>query len=168
MKSGTAANPLAQRNLRAMRPGEPVLYYHTGTERSVVAVAEVAGPPHPDPGDDRGAWAVRIRAVRRLRAPVPLDRLKSDPEFSASPLVRIGRLSVVEITERQWDRILAFEAGRGGSPGRFPLTPRTRRAARDDARPDRRTGGQRRPRPPTGSSAGGRSPAKGRRSGTGG
>lgn len=118
-------NPLAQRNLRTMRAGEAVLYYHTGTERAVVAIAEVAGPPHPDPSDERGAWSVRIRAVRLLKAPIPLDRLKPDPEFAASPLVRIGRLSVVEITPRQWDRVLALEAAGGSARAHRAHAPKS-------------------------------------------
>ncbi|MCI4358184.1 MAG: EVE domain-containing protein [Thermoplasmata archaeon] len=109
-------NPLAQRNLRSMRRGEPVLYYHTGSERAVVGIAEVADAPHPDPGDPRGAWAVAIRARRPLRRSVPLERLKREAVFEGSSLVRIGRLSVVEITGPQWERVLALELD--GAPDR--------------------------------------------------
>jgi len=69
-------NPLAQRNLRSMRPGDPVVFYHTGEERAAVGLATVAGVPEPDPEDPRGAWKVRVSAKHALTRPVELERLK--------------------------------------------------------------------------------------------
>jgi predicted RNA-binding protein with PUA-like domain len=102
-------NPVALRNLLAMRAGERVLVYHTGGERAVVGVARVTREAYPDPkaGNPR-LVVVEITAVGRLRSAVPLARIKALPEFALSPLVRQGRLSVVPLTEAQW-RVLERE-----------------------------------------------------------
>jgi predicted RNA-binding protein with PUA-like domain len=96
------ANPVALRNLRAMKPGERVFVYHTGGEKAVVGVAEVARAAYPDPGAaDPKRVVVDLRAVARLAHPVPLAEIKSRAEFAESPLVRQGRLSVVPLTAAQ-------------------------------------------------------------------
>ena len=102
-------NALALRHIKAMRSGDDVLYYHTGTQRSVAGVAVVGGTPRPDPDDDRGSWTVRIRPVRPLRGAVSLSTLKADPTLAGFDLVRIGRLSVMPVSNVQWKRILSYE-----------------------------------------------------------
>jgi predicted RNA-binding protein with PUA-like domain len=94
-------NNWAQKNLRSIRTGDAVLYYHTGKERAVVGIAEVTTDPYPDPTDD-SLVVVDIEPVRRLERPVKLAEIKASPEFDESPLVRMGRLSVVPITAGQW------------------------------------------------------------------
>jgi predicted RNA-binding protein with PUA-like domain len=103
-------NALALRHLKSMRPRDEVFYYHSGTERAVAGVAAVASTPVPDPADDRGSWTVQIRPVRPLRSPVPLATLKADPKLASFDLVRIGRLSVMPVTDAQWSRILSYES----------------------------------------------------------
>lgn len=83
--------------------------YHTGGERAAVGILRIASMPHPDAADERGSWSVEVRPVRALRRPVSLERLKREPEFADSPLVRIGRLSIVPLTDGQWTRLLALE-----------------------------------------------------------
>jgi predicted RNA-binding protein with PUA-like domain len=122
-------NALALRHLKAMRPGDEVLYYHSGDVRAVVGIAKVGGTPRPDPDDDRGSWTVVIRPVRPLRSPVTLATLKGDPTLSEFDLVRIGRLSVMPVGDGQWTRILSYEQ----SPG---AAPQSKAAAR---RPSRRS-----------------------------
>jgi predicted RNA-binding protein with PUA-like domain len=96
-------NPLAQRHLGSMRDGDRVFYYHTGGERAIVGTARAAGAAFPDPADAAGRRvAVRLVPVERLRRPVTLDEIKRQPAFADSPLVRIGRLSVMPIDDRQW------------------------------------------------------------------
>lgn len=97
-------NAVAQRNLRATRPRDRVFYYHTGKVKAVVGVAEVITEPYPDP-DDAKLVIVDIAPVRALAAPVRLAQIKELAEFSESPLVRIGRLSVVPITAAQWKAV---------------------------------------------------------------
>jgi predicted RNA-binding protein with PUA-like domain len=103
-------NPVALRNLRAMRQGDAVFVYHSGGVRgppAVVGLAEVAGEPYPDPKlqEDRFA-VVDLRFSARLPRPVPLSELKAEAAFAASALVRQGRLSVVRLTEEQWETVL--------------------------------------------------------------
>ncbi len=102
-------NALALRHLRAMRPGDEAIMYHTGAERAAVGILRVSSEPRPDPHDDRGSWSIEVRPVRALHHPVPLERLKRETVFSDSPLVRIGRLSVLPLTDAQWNRVLALE-----------------------------------------------------------
>ncbi|MBI5441656.1 MAG: EVE domain-containing protein [Deltaproteobacteria bacterium] len=100
-------NPVALRNLRAMRPGDAVFVYHSGGSGSppaVVGTAEVAGDPRPDPKAAKFA-VVDLRFVSRLPRPVALSELKAEPAFADSPLVRQGRLSVLGVTDEQWHRV---------------------------------------------------------------
>ena len=99
-------NPVAQRNLRSVRKGDSVFYYHTGDERAVVGIAKAAGDAYPDPKDKTGkAHVVDVVPVRKLKRPVTLAEIKADPFFKDFDLVRISRLSVMPVTDAQWARI---------------------------------------------------------------
>ena len=106
-RDGTAewdgvTNALAQRHLRAMRPGDTCVVYHSGSERAAVGLANVAGEPYPDPSDPAGKRVlVDLRAERPLARPVSLAALKAEPAFAESPLVRMSRLSVVTLEPEQ-------------------------------------------------------------------
>ena len=100
------ANPVALRNLRAMKKGDRVLVYHTGGEKAVVGTAEVAREAYPDPKAKGGTLVVvDVVARGRLARPVTLAEIKAMPEFEDSPLVRQGRLSVVPLTAAQWKAV---------------------------------------------------------------
>jgi predicted RNA-binding protein with PUA-like domain len=100
-------NPLAQKHLRSMTKGDRVFFYHTGSEKAVVGIARVASAPVQDPGDRDGKlWAVDIEPVEALPAPVTLGAIKADTFFADFLLVRMGRLSVMPVTDAQWDRIV--------------------------------------------------------------
>lgn len=102
------ANPVAQRHLRAMREGDRVFVYHTGSEKAVVGQAVVVRPAYPDPRPGEGRLAVVDLEPRgRLLRPVALAELKALAAFADSPLVRQGRLSVVPLTADQWRLVLA-------------------------------------------------------------
>ena len=102
-------NPLAQKHLKAMSPGDRVFFYHTGSERAVVGIARVLDLPAPDPADSTGKlWATPIGPVRTLATPVTLAAIKADPFFAGFALVRMARLSVMPVTDDQWDRIVAM------------------------------------------------------------
>jgi predicted RNA-binding protein with PUA-like domain len=100
------ANALARKHLRQMKPGDRVLYYHTGKEKAVVGEMVVAGEPQPDPKvDDEAAVAVAMRPVRKFSRPVSLAEIKADKSLATWDLVRMSRLSVVPVSEAQWKRV---------------------------------------------------------------
>jgi len=100
------SNPVALRNLAAMKPGDDALVYHTGNEKAVVGLARVTKAAYPDPkAGDPKLLVVEIAPVRALARPVPLAEIKTDREFADSPLVRQGRLSVVPLTTAQFRRL---------------------------------------------------------------
>ncbi|HEV8700741.1 MAG TPA: EVE domain-containing protein [Candidatus Polarisedimenticolia bacterium] len=100
-------NPLAQRHLRAVRQGDRILYYHTGREKAIVGIARAVGDARDDPGDRTGRRAaVDIAPVGKLPRAVPLGEIKAMKMFAAFPLVRISRLSVMPVGDREWRAIL--------------------------------------------------------------
>ena len=106
VREGTTAwtgvtNPQAQGNLRAMKPGDRAVIYHSGEKRAV-GIAEVARAAYPDPGGAEGLVCVDVRAVEPLPAPVPLEALKQETAFEGSLLLRQGRLSVVPLPPAEW------------------------------------------------------------------
>jgi predicted RNA-binding protein with PUA-like domain len=99
-------NPLAQKHLRSIRKGDPIFYYHTGAQKAVVAVARAASDAYPDPSDATGRlFVVDIAAGKRLPNPVTLAAIKADSAFASFPLVRLSRLSVMPVTDAEWERI---------------------------------------------------------------
>src|SRR4051812_14683130 len=102
-------NALARKHLRQMKPGDRVYFYHTGKEKAVVGEMVVAGEPRPDPkADDEAAVAVEMKAVRKLARPVTLAEIKADKQLATWDLVRMSRLSVVPVSEKQWQRVEAL------------------------------------------------------------
>lgn len=100
------SNPVALRNLAAMKPGDDALIYHTGNEKAVVGLARVTKAAYPDPkAKDPKLLVVEIAPVRALARPVSLAEIKADRAFADSPLVRQGRLSVVPLTDEQFARL---------------------------------------------------------------
>jgi len=100
-------NPLAQKHLHGVKRGDRVFYYHTGDEKAVVGVAKALGNSYPDPQDKTGKQAVvDIAPVKKLARPVTLAEIKSDRAFANFPLVRIARLSVMPVSDQEWDQII--------------------------------------------------------------
>ncbi len=95
-------NPTAVKHLREMKPGTKWIFYHTGDERTAVGTGTVTSV---DPKDPK-VPIVRVKVGQMLKHPKTLDEIKADPVFADSPLVKIGRLSVVPLTEKQWDWFL--------------------------------------------------------------
>jgi predicted RNA-binding protein with PUA-like domain len=99
-------NPVAQRHLHAVKKGDRIFYYHTGDEKAIVGVAKAAGNAYPDPDDPSGKFAVvDVTPVRKLNRAVTLKEIKADPSFKTFPLVRISRLSVMPVSDAEWNRI---------------------------------------------------------------
>ncbi|MGD0098345.1 MAG: EVE domain-containing protein [Terracidiphilus sp.] len=96
-------NPTAVKYLREMKPGTKWIFYHTGDERTAVGTASVVSV---DPADPKFP-IVKVKAGQRLKHPKTLAAIKAEPLFANSPLVQIGRLSVVPLTKEQWDWFLA-------------------------------------------------------------
>jgi predicted RNA-binding protein with PUA-like domain len=101
------SNPAALNNLRSAQQGETCVIYHTGTERQAVGLATVERTAYPDPKENNERLIViDVRAGARLPKPVRLDQIKADSRFATSPLVKMGRLSVVPLTDEQYAAIL--------------------------------------------------------------
>ncbi len=92
------SNPVALKNLRAMKPGERLVIYHTGDEKSAVGTATVVSVDASDPRNPQ----VKIKAGKAIAKPVTLAEVKANPLFADSPLVRQGRLSVVPLAQAQY------------------------------------------------------------------
>ena len=102
-------NPVAQKNLRAVAKGDRIFFYHTGDEKAVVGVARAAAASYPDPADKDGKlYAVDVVPVRKLKQPVTLAAIKADKYFATFALTRVPRLSVMAVTDDQWERIEAM------------------------------------------------------------
>ena len=91
-------NPVALRNLGAMKPGDRLIIYETGDHKSAVGTASVVSIDASNPKNP----AVEIKAGKLIAKPVTLGEIKSNKLFMDSPLVRIGRLSVVPLTDAQY------------------------------------------------------------------
>ena len=91
-------NPTAVRNLREMKPGTRLIIYETGDHKSAIGTATVVSVDAADPKKP----VVKIKVGKALATPVSLAQIKANKLFAESPLVRIGRLSVVPLTEAQY------------------------------------------------------------------
>jgi predicted RNA-binding protein with PUA-like domain len=99
-------NPLARQNLRDVRRGDRVFFYHTGKEKAIVGEMRVVSNPRTDPNaDDPKEVLVEVEAVRSLPNAVSLATIKNDPLLAGWDLVRLPRLSVMPVTAEQWRRI---------------------------------------------------------------
>jgi predicted RNA-binding protein with PUA-like domain len=92
-------NPVAVKHLREMKKGDKLVIYHTGDERQAVGTATVESVDT----SDAKTPVVRIKAGKALKTPVSLADIKANKLFGDSPLLRQGRLSVVPLTDAQWE-----------------------------------------------------------------
>jgi predicted RNA-binding protein with PUA-like domain len=92
-------NPAAVKHLREMKPGDRLVIYHTGDEKTAVGTAKVLSVDANDPK----VPVVRIKAGKPVKEPRTLADIKARKLFADSPLVKQGRLSVVPLTQAQWD-----------------------------------------------------------------
>jgi len=100
-------NYAARINLRAMKKGDEVLYYHSNEGVEIVGIAKVIKEAYQDPTIDDDRWvAVDIKAVKKLKNAVPLDILKKDKRFANMDLVRLGRLSVQTVKDEEWEMVM--------------------------------------------------------------
>ena len=95
-------NPQAVKHLREMKAATKWIFYHTGEERRAVGTGTVVSV---DPSDPK-VPVVRVKVGRKLKTPKTLAEIKANALFASSPLVIIGRLSVVPLTTEQWEWFL--------------------------------------------------------------
>src|SRR5262245_5850224 len=106
----------ARNNLRAMKKGDFVFFYHSVSEKQVVGLARVEKEAYPDPTAKEGDWVcVDLVPVKALKQPVSLDVIKTDKVLKNIPLVRQSRLSVTSLSEGEFDRLLALSETKLGS-----------------------------------------------------
>jgi predicted RNA-binding protein with PUA-like domain len=100
-------NYAARLHLRGMKKGDEVFYYHSNEGTDIVGIAKVIKEAYQDPTTDDDRWvAVDLEPVRRLKNPVSLDQIKADKRLTEMALVRIGRLSVQPVADREWKIVL--------------------------------------------------------------
>ena len=100
-------NYLARNNMRAMKKGDLVLFYHSNEGLEVVGVAKVSKEHYPDPTAEDDTWSVvNLKPVKKLKNPVTLATIKSEPHLAQIQLLRLNRLSVIALTANEFDVIL--------------------------------------------------------------
>ena len=100
-------NYTARNNLRAMRKGDAVLFYHSVSEKAVVGIAKVVREAYPDPTATEGDWsAVDLAPEKALAKAVPLEEIKRHPRLKAMALLRLSRLSVQPVTSPEFQEIV--------------------------------------------------------------
>lgn len=94
-------NARAVQAIKAMKPGDMVIIYHSQSDKAVVGLAKVVSDPRPDEDDDR-SWVADFEYVQHAKRPVTLKEIKDSHEFDDWALVRQGRLSTMEAPEKFW------------------------------------------------------------------
>ena len=103
------SNPLALKHLRSCKKGDQVFIYHSGAEKSIVGIAEITKEAYPDPKKKEEKLAVvEIKALKRVPRAVTLSEIKAQKDFADFALVRMSRLSVMPVSEKQWQKILSM------------------------------------------------------------
>ena len=119
VKDGRAAwtgvrNFQARNNLRAMKPGDVVCFYHSVTGKEIVGLARVVKEAYPDATAEEGDWScVDLEPVKPLKTPVSLETIKTDKILKDMPLVKQSRLSVTPLTKAQFERVLVLAETKG-------------------------------------------------------
>jgi predicted RNA-binding protein with PUA-like domain len=105
-------NYTARNNIRAMKPGDLVLFYHSGGEKSVVGAMKVLSEAHADRTSQEEIWsAVDVAPAWTLKSPVTLSTIKAEPSLRNMQLVRLGRLSVMPVEKKEFDTIVSLGGG---------------------------------------------------------
>lgn len=100
-------NYAARLHLRNMKKGDEVFFYHSNEGTDIVGIAKVSKEAYQDPTTDDDRWvAVDIKVHKKLKNPVTLDTIKKDKRLASMALVRIGRLSVQPVTDKEWDAVM--------------------------------------------------------------
>ena len=96
-------NHSAALNMKTMEKGDLAFFYHSNIGKEIVGIMEIIKTAHPDPTDETGKFVqVDVKPVRALTRPVTLAEIKSNPSLKHMDLVRLSRLSVGKVTDREW------------------------------------------------------------------
>jgi predicted RNA-binding protein with PUA-like domain len=102
-------NFAARNNLRAMKKGDLVLWYHSNEGKEIVGIAKVLKEHYPDPTATEGDWSVvELTPFKKLNKPVSLEQIKADKKLQQMDLVRLNRLSVGTVKQVEFDHILSL------------------------------------------------------------
>lgn len=102
-------NYMARNNLRGMKKGDLVLFYHSNEGLCIMGIAKVAKEAYQDPTTDDENWvAVDLKPFKKLKKPVPLADIKAEPKLKDIQMLKLNRLSVVSITPEEFDLILSM------------------------------------------------------------
>jgi predicted RNA-binding protein with PUA-like domain len=100
-------NFAARNHLRSMKKNDEVFFYYSMEEHEIVGIAKVSKEAFPDPTADDDTWsAVELKAGKKLKKPVSLKDIKANPALKNMALVRISRLSVSPVTDKEWETIM--------------------------------------------------------------
>ena len=104
-------NYAARLHLRNMKKGDEVFFYHSNEGTDIVGIAKVVKEHYQDPTTDDDRWvAVDLKTHKKLKTPVTLDTIKKDKRLKDMALVRIGRLSVQPVSDKEWDVIIELSS----------------------------------------------------------
>lgn len=102
-------NYAARNNLRAMKKGDQVFFYHSNEGLEIVGIAKVIREAYPDPTAEDDTWSVvDLKPFKKLKKPVSLAQIKAHPELSEMAILKLGRLSVTPVTPEEWEVVLAM------------------------------------------------------------
>ena len=105
-------NYKARNYIRAMKPGDLVLFYHSGEEKSVVGAMKILSEAYPDKTAEEEIWsAVDVAPAWKLKNPVPLSRIRAEPSLQQIHLVRVARLSVMPLEKEEFETIVSLGGG---------------------------------------------------------
>ena len=100
-------NYAARNNLKAMKKGDEVFFYHSNEGLEIVGIAKVAKEAYQDPTTEEDAWvAVDLKPVKKLKSPVSLQQIKAEKRLENMALLRLSRLSVQPVTEEEWEIVM--------------------------------------------------------------
>ncbi len=100
-------NYAARNNLRDMKKGDEVFFYHSNEGLEIVGIAKVAKEAYQDPTTEETAWlVVDLKPVKKIKKPVSLQQIKEDGRLKDMDLLRLGRLSVQQVKEEEWKIIM--------------------------------------------------------------
>ena len=109
-------NYQARNNLKEMKKNDLCFFYHSVTERSIVGIVKVVKEYYPDPTDKTGRFVVvDVKATKKLKNPVSLDKIKENSNLQDIALVKQSRLSVMPLTKKEWDEVINMSSNSSNS-----------------------------------------------------
>lgn len=109
-------NYAARNNMKAMKKGDEVFFYHSNEGLEIVGIAKVAKEAYQDPTTDEEAWVVvDLKPSKKLKKPVSLQQIKGEKRLANMDLLRLSRLSVQSVKEEEWKVILEMAGEKAGS-----------------------------------------------------